>query len=258
MTTTLGHRGLGSAGGWGPEGAGVRSFGAWTWGRPCGPSRASRRARACKREPFARHAQGRRLQANAVRRYPGQQRSMPPCAAAPMIARRWSNCAAPAKRASPWVAAASGLSASSQQVSGGPVPRAALTGCARASKSRGLAPHCQGNPEPVATDEARLGCDQPSTGRRRTQGLHQWVFRSIGGGLWGKKVRLNFLSSTPRVVPGDVDDDHVIAAAVLTPWFPPGSPWLPCTLTSLFTRSISVSGMRAMQVSVPCGYTPGC
>jgi len=52
-----------------------------------------------------------------------------------------------------------------------------------------------GNPETVATDEARLGCDRPSIGRCRTQGQRQWVIKSLAGGLWERKVRLNFLSS---------------------------------------------------------------
>jgi len=46
--------------------------------------------------------------------------------------------------ASPWVATASGLRSSSQHVSSGPVSRAAGIGCAKASQSRGSAPHCQG------------------------------------------------------------------------------------------------------------------
>jgi len=49
--------------------------------------------------------------------------------------------------ASASVTAASGLRPSSQHVSGGPVTRAAETGCARASWSRGSGPHCAGKPE---------------------------------------------------------------------------------------------------------------
>jgi len=51
------------------------------------------------------------------------------------------------------------------------------------------------NPETVATDEARFRCERPSTGRCRTQGPRQWVFKSLAGGLWEKKVRMNFLTS---------------------------------------------------------------
>jgi len=51
-----------------------------------------------------------------------------------------------ATHASPSVATAGGPSASSQHVSGGPVPRAAGIGCARASQSRGLAPYPPGKP----------------------------------------------------------------------------------------------------------------
>ena len=40
------------------------------------------------------HAQGRRPQADAVRRHRWQQSSTPPCAALPTTARRWSSCAA--------------------------------------------------------------------------------------------------------------------------------------------------------------------
>jgi len=57
------------------------------------------------------------------------------------------------------------------------------------------------NPETVTTDEARLGCHRPSTGRCRTQEPHQRVFKSIAGGLLEKKVRLNFkLSGRQRQV----------------------------------------------------------
>jgi len=48
--------------------------------------------------------------------------------------------------ASPSVAAASGLRSSSQDVSSGPVLRAAGTACARASRSRGLAADREGKP----------------------------------------------------------------------------------------------------------------
>ena len=62
-----------------------------------------------------------------------------------------------ATRASPWVATASGLSASSQDVSGGPVPRAAGTGCASASQSRGLAADCKGKPQCDPLRETHFG-----------------------------------------------------------------------------------------------------
>jgi len=59
--------------------------------------------------------------------------------------------------ASPWVATASGLSASSQYVSGGLVPRAAGIGCARASQCRDLAPDRQGEPRDCRHEERTLG-----------------------------------------------------------------------------------------------------
>jgi len=51
-----------------------------------------------------------------------------------------------AQGARPWVAAASGLRSTHQHVLGGPVTRAAGTGCARVSQGRGLAPDCEGKP----------------------------------------------------------------------------------------------------------------
>ena len=52
-----------------------------------------------------------------------------------------------ATRASLSVATASGLRHSSQHASGGQVPKAAGTSCARASQSRGLVEDCEGKPE---------------------------------------------------------------------------------------------------------------
>ena len=59
---------------------------AWPCRPPCGRSRASRRACACKREPFARHAEGRGLQADVVRRHRRQQRRTSPFAVMPTTA----------------------------------------------------------------------------------------------------------------------------------------------------------------------------
>ena len=56
------------------------------------------------------------------------------------------------------------------------------------------------NPKTAATKNAFRGCGRRSTGRRRTQGLHQWCSRALPGTLWKTKVRLNSLSmtATPR------------------------------------------------------------
>jgi len=98
------------------------------------------------------------------------------------------------------VAAASGLRLFSQHVSARPVRRAAGIGCARASQSQGLAPDCPRKPEDGPSHEARLGCDQSSTARSRTQGPHRGESRALRGPL-GEKVRSNFLSSDlPRFV----------------------------------------------------------
>jgi len=53
---------------------------------------------------------------------------------------------APPRAPSPWVAAPSGLRSSSRHVSGGPVPKAAGSGWARAFQGRGLAPDRKGKP----------------------------------------------------------------------------------------------------------------
>jgi len=73
------------------------------------------------------HAQGRGLQADAVRRHRRQQSSTPPCAAAPTTARRWSNCAA-TSRALRWPTSAckptpQGKSCSSSRPPGETAPR---------------------------------------------------------------------------------------------------------------------------------------
>ena len=103
-----------------------------------------------------------------------------------------------ATRASPWVAAASGLRspaitfhAARAQGSGDQLRQSFL----RAKVWRPIARESQ---ETVATDDALLGCGRPSTGSCRTQAPHQWVVKSLAGGPWEKKVRWSFPSSTSR------------------------------------------------------------
>jgi DHA1 family bicyclomycin/chloramphenicol resistance-like MFS transporter len=65
------------------------------------------------------------------------------------VCRRWVarlGMAGAVRRGAVFFAAASGLKSTSQHVSGCSVPRAADTGCARASWSRGSGPHCTGKP----------------------------------------------------------------------------------------------------------------
>ena len=103
--------------------------------------------------------------------------------------------------------------------------RAAGTGCAKASQSRGLALDRPGNPKnpknplPITTDDALLGCDRPSTGRCRTPGLHQCVFTSIAGGPLGEKsaFELPILRRPPvahRVWGGNVAETSTLASAI--------------------------------------------
>jgi len=159
----------------------------------------------------ARHAQGRRLQAIAVCRHRRQQSSTPPCAVLPMIARRWSSFAA-TSRARPRTEDRVQTNAAGQVVLRLKTPwrdgtthlvmsplefmqRLAAWATEGAPARRPChapdctTPHRPENPETAATDDALSGCGRPSTGRCRTgtQGPHQWVFKSIDGGLWDRE-----------------------------------------------------------------------
>jgi len=101
-----------------------------------------------------------------------------------------------ATRASPWVAAASGLSASSQHVSGGAVARAAGICCASSlSELRFGVRLALENPETVAADEARLRCGRPLNRPLPNPRTTSVGVQAHCRGSSGEKVCLKFPSS---------------------------------------------------------------
>ena len=53
-------------------------------------------------------------------------------------------------------------------------------------------PIAREDPEKVFTDKARFRCDRPSPDRCQAQGPHQWMVKSIAGGLSGEKSAHEF------------------------------------------------------------------